>query len=1531
MKKIKKILVPRSNDYAGGGFGFTIRHFVIYPPSVSVNDILRASYSVVIDEHQQKQLEASGGGGGTTTSSSSIVPSGILSSSSGSLIHHQGEQQRSSSSLSSSAMKNLGNDNIQEDGTTVPNKANKNLQSIDTIFVKEVRHDGPAYAAGLRQGDQILTVNDQSISGKTYSQVIAMIQNAPADLVLNVVPKEDDNRTLNSTENLYNDFNLNQSRLKTNPLSHSSSSLYNPSTTTMHNNAIEQKLRNLQINLAQGRTQEQLAQAGIYFPPQTSSSSSSQQQQQQNAFSNYIDSVHKALDSSKQQQQQQPEQQQQQQQQQQQSQQQSKVDATNLYYESPYHNSYIQYDYKRQPTFQINFSQPNEQRNYINNNINPPLPIANIVRPPVPPRQNLPVINPSLNSYVNVGENRFPLNNIVKDEEWNSTNIYSRSIPNSMIIENEEELKSPSSDSITIESPTQIVSNEKRSSLNENDMKTEFVNFRKKQFETGHVENIVRDPQRESKTKKYSEKKKYENEWNRLTAVADVETVMERASHFEDIDPDKFARLKSKFPTIPQMNENYDPQDIFFYDFNPNHFYDSQTQSPYKMIKPSTRHSSIDSSSSLTTPRVGELRNIEFNFDPRYMVQQIRPNQSQSTTTSHYNPLAPTESSRFSLENYPNNSSSRTGVNLIRQPSYITAVRSANQSEQPDFVSQFGNPSTSEQEMKQRRTPYLIPNEERLPSNRGDYLSSNFNNQSIRQTQNSFDILREQAQKLRNLPQHQTQGIKKLKNFFGENLGQTNNEMEHRPSLSQSPLSPHSSSGGQSKSGSIFDGSTIDGTPNTRESIRLTTMTDNLEASKEGILYCKTLLKEGRRALDRSWRGAWAVLRRGALFLGKEKKHGLLIPLSCDSFPINLQNADVELASDYIKKPRVFKVTTANQSEFLFQAPDIQSLNEWLDLINEHSLNNYLGQDNQQTTDNIKDKKHRKSTASLPPIAPTHHDQDLSYPSGEHRKSSSKSKNTFRSPSLKRSPSLRFRKSQKSSITQPAQAIPSLSGTNSIPNSGNVTSPRRSFVKSIVKKGLRTLKSSSSLLTSQMSGQIYDESSGESLSSTTGTCTLSQGINFGIELEECEISSISRYIPIVVEILTRLIELRGINYQGIYRHAGGLTAVNWLVNELDKGAENIDFNSEKWYDVKAIASTLKTFFAKLPDSLLSSKMSSLCVEASRIENHCERVVELKRLVVQLDDYRFETLKYLCAHFRRVASKCDINKIDARNLAIIFGPTLIWDSKASLQLNLVDNPEKIRIIESFILYHEWFFNDNSYDSIPIEINPQMPRLPPVISHGTVDPETSSNTETKPGEIIQNIVHAAKRRWSSTLLLDTLSSLNPQPSPTTNDQQTSKPINISVKRIRRRNKLNRSYSIDLLLNEKIPRRTDEIVSSKSTDSIFCSMSDKSSRFIKDFFHYFIPSKSKILTNNNLSTPYLLNKKDENGNKNKFNEKSLLIKRKLIQREQILKKLKQKLTQVDQQLLLFHKSLQEDSSLSSSHSSPSPYLSLYALELL
>lgn len=135
-----------------------------------------------------------------------------------------------------------------------------------------------------------------------------------------------------------------------------------------------------------------------------------------------------------------------------------------------------------------------------------------------------------------------------------------------------DNVKSPvtSESSHAEQTATLIGSSNDKSSPADNEMKTEFVNFRKKQFETGHVENVVRDPQRESKTKKYSEKKKYENEWNRLTAIGDVESVMDRASHFEEIDRDKFARLKSKLPNSTSNDAQFVDDEFFFYELHPN-------------------------------------------------------------------------------------------------------------------------------------------------------------------------------------------------------------------------------------------------------------------------------------------------------------------------------------------------------------------------------------------------------------------------------------------------------------------------------------------------------------------------------------------------------------------------------------------------------------------------------------------------------------------------------------------------------------------------------------------------------------------------------------------------------------------------------------------------------------------------------------------------------------------------------------------------------------------------------------------------
>jgi hypothetical protein len=114
-------------------------------------------------------------------------------------------------------------------------------------------------------------------------------------------------------------------------------------------------------------------------------------------------------------------------------------------------------------------------------------------------------------------------------------------------------------------------------------------------------------------------------------------------------------------------------------------------------------------------------------------------------------------------------------------------------------------------------------------------------------------------------------------------------------------------------------------------------LTTLLETVKEGVLNCKILSKDGKRSTDRSWRPAWAVLKKnGALFLCKEKKDNIMIP-STDSYPINLKNSTIIIASDYTKRKNVFKVITVSNSEYMFQTMDNESMIEWVDAMQENS------------------------------------------------------------------------------------------------------------------------------------------------------------------------------------------------------------------------------------------------------------------------------------------------------------------------------------------------------------------------------------------------------------------------------------------------------------------------------------------------------------------------------------------------------------------------------------------------------------------
>ena len=65
-------------------------------------------------------------------------------------------------------------------------------EPMDTIFVKSVKYQGPAVVAGLNIGDRIVSVNGEKVNGRSYAQVVQMIQKSRDSLFLEVVAKQDD-------------------------------------------------------------------------------------------------------------------------------------------------------------------------------------------------------------------------------------------------------------------------------------------------------------------------------------------------------------------------------------------------------------------------------------------------------------------------------------------------------------------------------------------------------------------------------------------------------------------------------------------------------------------------------------------------------------------------------------------------------------------------------------------------------------------------------------------------------------------------------------------------------------------------------------------------------------------------------------------------------------------------------------------------------------------------------------------------------------------------------------------------------------------------------------------------------------------------------------------------------------------------------------------------------------------------------------------------------------------------------------------
>ncbi|KAM4843940.1 rho GTPase-activating protein 23 isoform 2-T2 [Thomomys bottae] len=436
------------------------------------------------------------------------------------------------------------------------------------------------------------------------------------------------------------------------------------------------------------------------------------------------------------------------------------------------------------------------------------------------------------------------------------------------------------------------------------------------------------------------------------------------------------------------------------------------------------------------------------------------------------------------------------------------------------------------------------------------------------------------------------------------------------------------------------------------------------DTRREGWLYYKQILtKKGKKAGGglRQWKRVYAALRARSLSLSKERREpgpaaaGAAAAGAGEeeaAAPVCIGSCLVDISYSETKRRHVFRLTTADFCEYLFQAEDRDDMLGWIRAIRENSRAE--GEDPGCANQALISKKlndYRKVSHSSGPKAD-------SSPKG------SRGLGGLKSEFLKQSAARSLRTQE-----QPAGS-----------KDENAAAPKTPWGINIIKKNKKVTPRA-----------------------------------FGIRLEECQPATENQRVPLIVAACCRIVEARGLESTGIYRVPGNNAVVSSLQEQLNRGPGDINLQDERWQDLNVISSLLKSFFRKLPEPLFTDDKYNDFIEANRIEDSRERMKTLRKLIRDLPGHYYETLKFLVGHLKTIADHSEKNKMEPRNLALVFGPTLVRTSEDNMTDMVTHMPDRYKIVETLIQHSDWFFSDDEDKGERTPVDDKEPQSVPNIEY------------------------------------------------------------------------------------------------------------------------------------------------------------------------------------------------------------------------
>ncbi|KAG1136911.1 hypothetical protein G6F37_011638 [Rhizopus arrhizus] len=186
---------------------------------------------------------------------------------------------------------------------------------------------------------------------------------------------------------------------------------------------------------------------------------------------------------------------------------------------------------------------------------------------------------------------------------------------------------------------------------------------------------------------------------------------------------------------------------------------------------------------------------------------------------------------------------------------------------------------------------------------------------------------------------------------------------------------------------------------------------------------------------------------------------------------------------------------------------------------------------------------------------------------------------------------------------------------------------------------------------------------------------------FGLDL--CTRAQLEqRPVPLIIVRCIEAVEKRGMSYEGIYRKSGGATQMKMIQTSFESGSEPIDLEDyELINDICSVTSILKQYFRELPNPLLTYQFYSKFIDAVSMNHEQERIDKFYELLSQLPKVNYDTLELLMKHLHSVQEHSSENLMTTKNLAMVFGPTLMRDEDGSRELT--DMSYKNAVIEFLI--------------------------------------------------------------------------------------------------------------------------------------------------------------------------------------------------------------------------------------------------------